>query len=60
MAFERGILFLGCGPNTLRLCPPLIVTKAQADVALDVLEECIVQVGSGKPKRPSWAEDAAS
>jgi len=44
-AFERGILFLGCGPSTIRLCPPLVVTKEEADVALDVLEECIVSVG---------------
>src|SRR5271167_3107225 len=40
-AFERGVLFLGCGPNTIRLAPPLIVSKEQADIALDVLEECI-------------------
>lgn len=39
MAFERGILFLGCGPNTIRIAPPLITTKDQADVAMDVLEE---------------------
>src|SRR6201998_701019 len=26
MAFEKGILFLGCGPSTIRLCPPLVVT----------------------------------
>jgi 4-aminobutyrate aminotransferase len=44
-AFEHGILFLGCGPSSIRLCPPLVVTKAEADVALDVLEACIVQVG---------------
>ena len=44
-AFERGILFLGCGPSTIRICPPLVVTKEEADVALDVLEECIGQVG---------------
>jgi 4-aminobutyrate aminotransferase len=44
-AFEHGILFLGCGPSTIRMCPPLVVTKEEADVALDVLEECIVQVG---------------
>jgi 4-aminobutyrate aminotransferase len=44
-AFEHGVLFLGCGPSTIRLCPPLVVTKEEADVALDVLEECIVQVG---------------
>jgi 4-aminobutyrate aminotransferase len=44
-AFEQGVLFLGCGPSTIRLCPPLVVTKEEADVALDVLEECIQQVG---------------
>jgi 4-aminobutyrate aminotransferase len=60
MAFEKGVLFLGCGASTLRICPPLIVTKAQADVALDVLEECIQQAGSGKHKRPSWGDKAAS
>jgi len=59
-AFEQGVLFLGCGASTLRLCPPLIVTKQQADVALDILEECIVQVASGKHKRPRWKDKAAS
>jgi 4-aminobutyrate aminotransferase len=46
IAFERGLLFLGCGPSTVRICPPLVVTKDEADVALDVLEECIERVGS--------------
>ena len=41
LAFERGVLLLGCGPNTIRLAPPLIVSKEQADIALDVLLECI-------------------
>jgi 4-aminobutyrate aminotransferase len=41
LAFERGVLLLGCGPNTIRIAPPLIVTKEQADIAVDVLEECI-------------------
>jgi 4-aminobutyrate aminotransferase len=45
MAFEKGVLFLGCGPSTIRVCPPLIVTKEEADVAIDVLEECITAVG---------------
>jgi len=44
-SFEHGILFLGCGPSSIRLCPPLVVTKQEADVALDVLEDCIKQVG---------------
>ena len=41
MAFERGILVLGAGPNTLRLSPPLILTREQASCAMDVLEECL-------------------
>jgi 4-aminobutyrate aminotransferase len=41
LAFERGILFLGAGESAIRIAPPLIVTKEQADLALDVLEECI-------------------
>ncbi|MGH9603378.1 MAG: acetyl ornithine aminotransferase family protein [Terriglobales bacterium] len=41
LAFERGVLFLGAGETALRIAPPLVVTREQADVALDVLEECI-------------------
>ena len=45
LAFERGILFLGCGPSTIRIAPPLVVSKDEADVAVDVLEECIALAG---------------
>jgi 4-aminobutyrate aminotransferase len=41
LCFERGVLMLGCGETTIRLSPPLIITKEQADIAMDVLEECI-------------------
>ena len=41
MAFERGLLILGCGPNSIRLCPPLVITQDQADWAIDTLEECL-------------------
>ena len=43
-AFERGVLFLGCGPSTVRIAPPLIVTRDEADVAVDMLEESIAAV----------------
>jgi 4-aminobutyrate aminotransferase len=46
MAFERGVLVLGCGQNTVRLCPPLVVTKDQADHAAEVLEECLVELSA--------------
>jgi 4-aminobutyrate aminotransferase len=41
LAFERGLLILGCGETTIRLCPPLIVNEHEANIALDILEECI-------------------
>lgn len=41
MAFERGLLILGCGPNSLRLCPPLVITRDQADFAVATLERCL-------------------
>jgi 4-aminobutyrate aminotransferase len=43
-AFERGVLFLGCGPSTIRIAPALVVTKDEADVAVDALEESIAVV----------------
>ncbi len=45
MAFERGVLVLGAGANSIRLCPPLVLTKDQADFAIDTLEECLKQIG---------------
>ena len=41
LAFERGLMVLGCGENSIRLCPPLIVSEQEATVALDILEESI-------------------
>jgi len=32
---------LGCGETSLRLSPPLIVSKEEATVALDILEEAL-------------------
>lgn len=40
-AFARGLLLLGCGENTIRLSPPLVITKDQADFCLDTLEELL-------------------
>jgi 4-aminobutyrate aminotransferase len=44
MAFHKGLLVLGSGDTTLRLCPPLVIDEAQADFALDTLEACITQL----------------
>ena len=45
LAFERGLLLLGCGESTIRLCPALVVTQDEMDVALDILEECVMLAG---------------
>ncbi len=44
LAFERGLMVLGCGETSLRLCPPLIVSEEEATVALDILEESLTLV----------------
>ena len=41
LAFERGLMMLGCGETSLRLCPPLIVSEDEATVALDILEDAL-------------------
>jgi 4-aminobutyrate aminotransferase len=41
LAFERGLLILGCGETSIRLCPPLIVSEQEATVALDILEDAL-------------------
>jgi 4-aminobutyrate aminotransferase len=44
LAYERGLLILGCGETSIRLAPPLILKQEEADIALDILEDCITQV----------------
>jgi 4-aminobutyrate aminotransferase len=40
-AFQRGLLLLPCGASTIRLCPPLILTRAQVDEAISIIEEAL-------------------
>jgi 4-aminobutyrate aminotransferase len=50
MAFEHGLLVLGAGDNTIRLCPPLVITRDQCEFALDTLEACITEAaGAAQP-----------
>ena len=44
LAFERGLMVLGCGETTVRLCPPLILKEEEATVALDILEDALTAV----------------
>jgi 4-aminobutyrate aminotransferase len=39
--FDRGLIILGCGTSTIRWSPPLILTKENVDVALEIFDEAI-------------------
>ena len=39
--FKRGLLVLGAGQNAIRLSPPLVLTKDQADTAIRILDEAL-------------------
>jgi 4-aminobutyrate aminotransferase len=44
LAFEKGVLLLGAGENTVRIAPPLLIDQKQAEFAANALEECITTV----------------
>ena len=46
--FKRGVLVLGCGASSIRMAPPLVVTRKQAQVALEVFEDSVVAVERGQ------------
>ncbi len=46
-AFRRGLLVLTCGKSTIRLCPPLVVTRDEVDRAMDIFESAIESVYQG-------------
>ena len=39
--FERGLIILGAGATTIRWSPPLILTKENVDVALEIFDDAI-------------------
>lgn len=41
LAFERGLLTLGCGRSTIRISPALNITEAEAEEGLEIFEEAI-------------------
>lgn len=39
--FERGLILLGCGSNSIRWSPPLILTSENVDVALEIFDQAV-------------------
>ncbi len=42
--FHRGLLVLTCGERSIRLAPPLVVTRGQADIALSILDDALTSI----------------
>ena len=40
-SYERGLILLGCGANSIRWSPPLILAKENVDVALEIFDDAI-------------------
>jgi 4-aminobutyrate aminotransferase len=43
-AFNRGLLVLGAGKNAVRFSPPLVLTRGEADTAVRIFDEALMEV----------------
>jgi 4-aminobutyrate aminotransferase len=41
--YQKGLIILGCGNNAIRWSPPLILTKENVDVALEIFDQAIAE-----------------
>jgi 4-aminobutyrate aminotransferase len=39
--YQKGLIILGCGSNSIRWSPPLILTRENVDVALEIFDQAI-------------------
>ena len=42
--FHKGLLLLGCGENSIRFSPPLVVDSEQVKTALTILDEALTEI----------------
>jgi len=47
-AFARGLLLLGAGKNAIRFSPPLVLTRGQADTAIEIFDAALTDVENAK------------
>ena len=41
--YQKGLIILGCGANSIRWSPPLILAKEHVDVALEIFDDAIAE-----------------
>ena len=59
-AFERGLLVLECGKQTVRLCPPLIVNEAEMATGMRLFAEACEAVARDAGHVAAQAQDAGA
>jgi 4-aminobutyrate aminotransferase len=42
--FRRGVLILGAGRNAIRLAPPLVITRDQAQSVVQIFDESLTEI----------------
>ena len=42
--FEKGLLLLGCGANSVRFSPPLVIGKAEVDTAVSIFDAALSEL----------------
>jgi 4-aminobutyrate aminotransferase len=47
-SWKRGVNVISCGASTIRIAPPLIITKELVDSAMDIIEDTVRQVAKEK------------
>jgi 4-aminobutyrate aminotransferase len=55
LAFEQGLLLLGCGETSIRLAPPLIINQHETTIGLDIFERCVTQAEQEHAQAASFA-----
>ena len=48
--WKRGVLMITCGKSTLRIVPPLTISRELVDEALPVIENAIREVNDSRPR----------
>lgn len=50
--FEKGLLLLGCGTNSVRFSPPLIIGKPEIETAVRIFSEALGELETAAKKKP--------
>jgi len=47
-SWKRGVNVITCGASTMRVAPPLVITRELVDAALDIIEDATKEVDKEK------------